>query len=240
MNKRFVANVSLLFVVNLLVKPFWIFGIDRTVQNTVGAAAYGIYFALFNYSFLLQTLLDFGVNNYNSRAVAQNRHWLDEHFGGIMAVKLLLATGYLLLCFAGAALVGYNRFQLHLLFLLCINQVLVSYIGYFRSNLQGLHLFKADSLLSVLDKLLMIGICAVILWSGLLPVPLQVSWFVYAQTSGYALTFLAGLAMAGRFLQQPVFNLDYRYLAGILHKSYPFALAGVLMSVYNRDRKSVV
>ncbi|OWY25441.1 hypothetical protein C7N43_36820 [Sphingobacteriales bacterium UPWRP_1] len=234
MNKRFVANVSLLFVVNLLVKPFWIFGIDRTVQNTVGAAAYGIYFALFNYSFLLQTLLDFGVNNYNSRAVAQNRHWLDEHFGGIMAVKLLLAAGYLLLCFTGAVLIGYSRFQLHLLLLLCINQVLVSYIGYFRSNLQGLHLFKADSLLSVLDKLLMIGICAVILWSGLMPFPLQVAWFVYAQTAGYALTFVAGLAIAGRYLHRPVFNLDYRYLVSILRKSYPFALAGVLMSVYNR------
>lgn len=234
MNKRFVANVSLLVFVNLLVKPFWIFGIDRTVQNTVGAAEYGTYFALFNFSFLLQTLLDFGINNYNSRAVAQNRQWLDTHFGGILAVKLVLVGLYLLLCLAGAGLLGYNSFQIGLLFMLCVNQALLSFISYFRSNLQGLHLFRTDSLLSVLDKLLMIGICAVLLWSGFLPPPFKIEWFIYAQTAGYGFTVLAGLAMVGRHLQKPVLNIDIQFLIGILRKSYPFALVGVLMSIYNR------
>ena len=68
MRKKFATNLIFLFAANLLVKPFWIFGIDRVVQNKVGAEVYGTYFAVFNYSFLLSILLDFGINNFNNRA----------------------------------------------------------------------------------------------------------------------------------------------------------------------------
>ena len=37
MKRKFVINLALVLFLNLLVKPFWIFGIDRTVQNVVGA-----------------------------------------------------------------------------------------------------------------------------------------------------------------------------------------------------------
>jgi len=33
MKRKFINNLGFLLFLNLLVKPFWIFGIDRTVQN---------------------------------------------------------------------------------------------------------------------------------------------------------------------------------------------------------------
>jgi O-antigen/teichoic acid export membrane protein len=234
LNKRFVANVAGLVIVNLLIKPFWIFGIDRTVQNTVGATAYGAYFALFNFSFLLQALLDFGINNYNSRAVAQEPQWLDKHFAGILTVKLLLTGLYLLLCLGGAYLLGYGVFEMWILVVLCVNQALLSFIGYFRSNLQGLHRFRSDGFMSVLDRVFMIAICATILWGGFLPAPFKIEWFVYAQTAGYLLTAFVGVGLIAGHLHRPEFNIDRSFLVGILRKSYPFALIGVLMSIYHR------
>ena len=68
MRKKFAGNLLLLIFANVLVKPFWIFGIDRVVQNKVGPAEYGTYFALFNFSFLFGIVLDFGLNNFNNRA----------------------------------------------------------------------------------------------------------------------------------------------------------------------------
>jgi hypothetical protein len=38
MRKKFALNLLFLLAANLLVKPFWIFGIDRVVQNKVGPA----------------------------------------------------------------------------------------------------------------------------------------------------------------------------------------------------------
>ena len=46
MQNRFIKNIIFLLFLNLLVKPFWILGIDVAVQNRVGASAYGLYFAL--------------------------------------------------------------------------------------------------------------------------------------------------------------------------------------------------
>ena len=43
MVRRFLANLSYLFVINLLIKPLYIFGIEVQVQNVVGAGEYGIF-----------------------------------------------------------------------------------------------------------------------------------------------------------------------------------------------------
>ena len=57
--RKFVVNLALLLLLNFLIKPFWIFGIDRTVQNElVSSADYGTYFALFNFAMLFNILLD--------------------------------------------------------------------------------------------------------------------------------------------------------------------------------------
>ena len=56
MKRKFVTNLILLLFLNLLVKPFWILGIDRTVQNLVGDESYGLYFALFNFSLILKLI----------------------------------------------------------------------------------------------------------------------------------------------------------------------------------------
>ena len=58
MQLKFLSNLAFLLFLNLLVKPFWIFGIDRAVQNEVGAEVYGSYFALFNFAFILNVFLD--------------------------------------------------------------------------------------------------------------------------------------------------------------------------------------
>ena len=72
MSRPFLNNVGFLLLINLLIKPIFIFGIDLVVQNRVGPAAYGSYFALFNFAFLFNVLLDFGINNFNQRLVARD------------------------------------------------------------------------------------------------------------------------------------------------------------------------
>jgi hypothetical protein len=44
----FFKNLGRLLFLNGLVKPLWIFGVDRQMQNLVGFEAYGTYFSLFN------------------------------------------------------------------------------------------------------------------------------------------------------------------------------------------------
>ena len=106
MKKKFLTNLALLVLLNLLIKPFFIFGIDRTVQNTVGLEDYGFYFSIFNFAFLFYILLDAGLTNFNNRNIAQNNHLLNEHFSGIISIKFLLALVYFVVTFVAALLLG--------------------------------------------------------------------------------------------------------------------------------------
>jgi len=193
MQRKFLTNLGLLLFLNLLVKPFWIFGIDRTVQNTVGPTEFGFYFVVFNFSFLFNILLDLGITNFNNRNIAQNNHLLNKHFSGIITMKILLGVVYFLVTFTIALILGYSGERLKLLGLLGFNQLLISAILYLRSNISGLLLFKTDSFLSVLDRLLMILFCGMLLWGHVTDAPFRIEWFVYSQTAAYVLTALTAL-----------------------------------------------
>ena len=188
MQKKFVTNLGFLLLLNLLIKPFWLLGIDRAVQNTVGAESYGLYAALFNFSFLFNILLDVGITNYNNRNIAQHNHLLQKHLSGILVLRLALSFGYFLISIFIAYLLGYRGWQLSMLCVLLLNQALISFILYLRSNIAGLHLFKIDSMISVLDRFIMIFLCGVLLWGNISDQPFQIEWFVWAQTFAYVIT----------------------------------------------------
>ncbi len=234
MKKHFISNLLLLIFLNLLIKPFWFFGIEVGVQNRVGEEVYGFYFSLFSFAFILNMLLDVGINNYNNRAISRDPALLRGNLAAIVPLKFVLSIVY-----AGAALLtgkilGYSREQFSMLWVLVLNQFLASFILYFRSNLSGLQYFRTDSLLSVMDRSLMILFTGLLLWGHVARQPFRIEWFVYAQTASYALTLLLAASIvryrSGPFLK----NLDVKASLKILKLSYPFGLLILLMALFNR------
>ena len=235
MQGKFVKYLSLLLVLNLLIKPFWLLGIDRSVQNVVGAGEYGLYFALFNFSFLFNILLDLGITNFNNKNIAQNNDLLTKHLSNILVLKFLLFGIYLVLTLASALFVNYSQEQIKLLYFLTFNQFLSSFILYLRSNLAGLHLFRTDSFLSVLDKTIMIIICAVLLWGNVVG-EFRIQYFVYAQTAGYALSAVVTFFLVYQRTRKKYMKLNWNlpFLLAIIRQSFPYALLVLLMTFHNR------
>lgn len=232
MQRKFLVNLILLLSLNLLVKPFWILGIDLTVYNTVGSQDYGFYFSLLNFSFLFNILLDFGITNFNNRNISQNRQLLQKHFSNIVLLRLMLAVVYLLITFAVAFLLDYSARQLSMLIFLTFNQFLLSFILYLRSNIAALHLFRTDSFISVLDRLLMIAICSVLLWTNITDGEFRIEWFVYAQTAAYFVTFLVAFGSVSFRTGFNKFNLKRPFSLMIMKQSAPYALLVLLMMLY--------
>ncbi|HRH65042.1 MAG TPA: oligosaccharide flippase family protein [Bacteroidia bacterium] len=234
MQRKFITNLALVLALNLLIKPFWILGIDRAVQNAVGTEQYGFYYAIFNFSFLLNILLDLGITNFNNKNISQNNHLLSKHFASIVLLRLLLAGIFAIITIAGGLIIGYTPDMMKMLIAVILNQVLISFIMYLRSNLAGLHLFKTDSIISVLDRLIMIAICAVMLTRYSAPGSFQIKWFVYAQTAAYLIT--AGITLFIVIGKAKVRRFTWRwpFFVMILKKSYPYAVLVLLMTFYNR------
>lgn len=234
MKRKFITNLILLLFLNLLVKPFWILGIDRTVQNLVGDEHYGLYFALFNFSLILNILLDVGITNYNNRNIARHNQLLKKHLSNLVGLKLMLAVVYAFISLLVAGIIGYSKVQFHLLIFLIFNQFLVSFILYLRSNISGLHMFRTDSIISVLDRTLMIIICSILLFTEGLREQFTINWFVYAQSVAYLLsaiiTFIVVMKRSGRIKVR----INYQFCLVFLKKSYPYAILILLMALYNR------
>lgn len=234
MQKKFLSSLSLLVVLNLLIKPFFLLGIDAEVQNQVGPSEYGLYFALLNLSFIFNILIDLGINNYNNRNISRYSYLISKHFTKLFSLKATLSLVYAGFTLILGLLLGYKGYSFTLLGVLIVNQVLVSFILFVRSNLTALQFFKKDSILSVLDRFLLIIFCGILLWGNVTGTPFRIEWFIYLQTAAYLFTLIVGFIMLGRHVGRFRYEIDRPFSIKIISKSAPYALFILLVSFYNR------
>lgn len=234
MKRKFVTNLALLLFLNLLIKPFYAFGIDVGVQNAVGASDYGSYFILLNFSLIFQILLDLGIENFSRREIARHNHMLDKYFSNILPLKFILGAVYFLTCSIFGYFLGWKAFEFKLLMILLFNQFLASFILYFRANLGGMHMFRADSIISVIDRFVVIVICGFLLLDPVTRTAFRIEWLIYAQTASYLIGAALAFSLVFSSTEHIQFKFDLRYYRSFLRHSLPFASLFLLMAVYWR------
>lgn len=234
MQKKFLGNLFFIILLNLIIKPLYIFGIDVKVQNIVGSEAYGLYFALLNLSLLFNIFLDIGLTNYNAKNTAQYPAALANHLGSYFGLKIMLMLPYFLLTVGFALIIGYRGIELYLLGFFILNQFLAGFTLYIRSNFAGLHMFKIDALLSILDRLFLIVVAGSLIYGNFSDKPFQIEWFIYAQTLSYGLTVLIGLLFIKVKLGGFKLKLKRLFSMAIIKKSAPFAMLILLTMFYTR------
>ncbi len=223
-----------MFVLTFLVKPFWIFGIDRAVQNQTGEQAYGFYYTLYSIAFLFSAVLDFGINTYNTKQIASNKHAFKDNFSELLLTKCLLFVCYFCATLGFAFANHYNLKMIYGLCFMALNQALVGFILFLRSNLSGLHLYAADSVGSVLDRLITIMLCIPLIYTTLGNRFLSINTFIYSQTLALMATSLLIFYWLNQ--QKPDYKLVWhsKQQLVLLGQMLPFATLGLLMSFYNR------
>ena len=230
MKQKFISNLFFLIVANLIVKPFWIFGIDRHLQNTIDTEAYGAYFAVFNFSFLLHILLDGGINNLNNIEVAKDSNYLKNNLSNIFYLKLLLSIIYIAITALFAGLTSFDNKQIYMLCILMINAILLNIVLFFRSNVTALHHFKIDSILSIFDRLIAIILCIILIYFN----HFTIISFIYAQTIALFITLLVSGYIVLKIGKPHLTGIKKDILLSIIKESYPFAILGIIMTIYYR------
>lgn len=234
MQRKFILNLILIITVNLLIKPLYIFGVEINVQNTIGAENYGMYYALFNLSFILSFILDPGITNYNNRHISQNQHLLDKSFSNITITKLLLSLLYMLFILIYGITTALNTTEWTLIILLLLGQILNSYTLYNRSNIAGLQLFKTDTFLSITDKLIMILLCLPLFIFDSGKAYLNVKTFVMLQTISFGISAVISFFIVKSKTEQFKLEFNSHNIVIILKESFPYALLTLLMLIYSK------
>lgn len=204
------------------------------MQNTVGVGAYGSFASLFSFSIIFNIFLDLGITNFNSRNIARHSQLLRKYFSNIVVLKVLLGVVYSIVCVVFALLTDWGPNEFYILLFLILNQFLLAFILYLRSNLAGLHLFKTDSVISVTDRAIMIILCGYLLLNPVTKAHFKIEWFVYVQTIGYAMSFIITFFIVLRKAQFFRIKFDKKFMFLILKQTFPYALLVLFMAIYMR------
>ncbi|NNF36761.1 MAG: oligosaccharide flippase family protein [Saprospiraceae bacterium] len=233
MKKEFLFNIALLFVINLLVKLTYLFLVEVNVQNTLGPEQYGLFLALFNFSYLFQFINDPGLQSYNTTSIASNNTSGSDHFSSILGLKVVLALIFLMAVFAGGWLIGYrSAYVSQLLILIAINHILSTLYMLMRSTLSASAYYRQDSWISALDKLLMIAVIGYLLLFH--RDSFSLLHFIFGQMISF---FIACLVVLVLLINKRIFSFPKVSLnkgKNILHKAAPYALILLLMASYNK------
>lgn len=229
--KKFYSSLGLLIILNAIVKPIWIFGIDRAVQNQIGTAEYGTYFSLFGFSIVFSFLLDWGLTPFFNRQLAADPESFASRASSFFLLKLLLAFVYAGIVMGLAYATEVTEWKT--LLLVIIIQILTSLFVFLRSIITAQQWFRTDAWLSVIDKTLMIFFCGIFLYLPAVFGTISLQDFLLIQTGCTLLAVLVTmfiLARRGQVLFAKKFQVDKRDLRAAL----PFALVVLLMSAHNR------
>ncbi len=233
MKEKFIGNFIFLILVNVLIKPLYVFGIDMKVQETVGADQFGLYFILFNFSFLFFIILDLGLTQYNSRVVAQDPDSLKDLASNFIATKFFLGIIFLFSIYISGYSLGYSFTELKWLFLIGIIHFLNSLTEYLRSNIAALHLFKLDAILSIINRVLLIIICGTLLYSSFSN-EFKIQHFIYAQIITLSITAICSLFVVIKRISSFSFSINKDLIFKIIKEGYPYALLVLLTTIYTR------
>jgi O-antigen/teichoic acid export membrane protein len=232
LQKSFFRSLLLLVLVNLVVKPVWIFAIDRSVQNITGFAEYGHYFSLLNLCIVLNVLLDLGISAYFNREVASRQKEGIQLFSDVLQGKLLLSVLFTIIVLVVAWLTGIRDFRL--LLLLAFLQVGSSLLLFIRAYLTAEQLYQQDAIISVTDKFFVILTVGALIVFPAATGGVTIIRFASLQIAAILLAILLGLFFL--FSRVPGFRFHpFRPLRkDIFRSSLPFALNVFLMTVMYR------
>jgi len=223
---RFFKGLSWLIILNILVKPVWLFFIDRQVQNIVGYEEYGKYFAILNLSYVLFFLSDLGFSNMLNQRLANH---MPVNILQLLRIKLcfLLVYGFVF-CSIGW-LTDISNWAV--LFYLITIQSLASLLIFFRSIITANQHFGVDAFLSNIDKTLMIIFCGAILYTSFFG-SLSLLLFLEIQIGCSSIAVMISLLfiLKKRLIVTP----GRENIESILKQVLPFALIIILMSIHYR------
>lgn len=223
---HFFKGLSWLIILNLLVKPVWIFFIDRQVQNIVGFEEYGEYFAVLNLSYVLFFLADAGLSNMMNQRMSGNL-WVNV--GQLLQLKFFLLLVYTGICFFAAWVSGIDQWEI--LLYVVIAQALASLFLFLRSIITAAQFFIADAWLSIIDKLLMVILCGALIYTSLFG-SLSLLLFLQIQTACTAIAIIISFLF---ILSKKLIVAEKKEeIKKVFEQTFPFAIIILLMSLHYR------
>lgn len=234
LQKKMIKGFWVVILLNAIIKPLWLFVIDRKVQLENGPEEYGQYYSIFGFCLLWSVLLDPGLHLFNTSKIGKDERASDGNFKSLFSLKIALSVLYFSVCLIVGILFLQSDKSLELLVLMILGQVFASMIQFIRSFLAGKKHFYSDAILSVADRTLTILLCGLFLFDIVGDNVFTVSQFAFWQLIAYFSTFLLAIYLLIHSKVNFRFHINWKRWKYFLMKGLPYAILILLMSFYTR------
>ncbi len=215
---------------NLLVKPGWVL-LENLVQDRLGHATFGLIAACSALAVVVATFADLGLTQFTVQRLAAEPRFAARQFDTLFPLRGLLTLGSLLALLALGWVLGYRGPQLSLLTAVGAGLLLTQYGQFLRAPVQARQHFNTDALLSVLEKLLALGMVGVLLVGG----KLSLSSYIGSRLAAAAFTAVLFLGLLRRLFGRLPHRWPRRRRARrLLRGSLPFAFIALLYGINER------
>jgi len=233
MKREFLLNIALLLVLNFVIKPLYIFGVDRQIQLQL-PEDYTLFSTIFNSFLVLKVFSDFGMQSQVTRKIAENPSNFRSIFSSYFATISFLNLAFLFMAMGLYFAFFSNVMTIEMAFFICLIPISNTFMTFLRANMAGLGYYRTDSWLSVLDRtFLLITLGGILL--GFIPTWHINIWdFIIFQIISNTLVCLVVVFLLRHQIFPLKINISFRKIWLIILEASPVALSILLMSIYYR------
>ncbi|WP_151089004.1 oligosaccharide flippase family protein [Hymenobacter baengnokdamensis] len=201
------------------------------MQDRLGHTAFGLVAACSALAIVVATVADLGLTQFTVQRLAAEPGFADSQFPTLLPMRGLLTLLALLALLAVGWGLGYRGSQLYLLAAVGAGLLLTQYGQFLRAPVQARQHFNTDAVLSVLEKLLALGLVVGLLLGG----QLGLGSYVGARLAAAAFTAVLFMGLLRRlFGRLPHRWPRWRPAGQLLRGSMPFAFIALLYGVNER------
>jgi len=224
--KRIAKNTLVLTAADIISKILS-FVLVVYIARYLGDVGFGKYSFAFAFCSLFLILSDLGLGTVLIRDVARDKSAAGKYLGNAAVIRFFLSLlTFVLICIV-ISLMHYPRDTTMAVYIVGLSLMVGSFSGIFGSVFRAFERMEYNALLATLEKILIVSLGIYVLFSGRGLIAL-VSVFLVGSIFGV----ITNVSVTFQKFVRPKFEIDLKFWKWLIWQSFPFALAGIFISIY--------
>lgn len=219
-------NMSWLLVSQILAS---IFGFVWTIliARYLGVSDYGILGFAISITTILGIIDDMGISTHIVRHISTDYDSAPKYIGNALPLKLIFASSKVILTLIILIILGVNELTLTITMLFTLEMIFKSYINSLNGSFQAFELGKYQGIGNIIMNTLTLVFILIAIYTDLGLFGVSISYVL-----ANLIAFIYVYYVLNKHVVKPKFELDAEFCKKITILSLPFAVTGILYTVY--------
>lgn len=197
------------------------------IARYLGVSDYGILGFATSITAIIAITLDLGINSYTIRQISTENDTTSKYLGNILPLKSLLSVGTFILLLIILMLMKCDEITILVTLLYMIIIIIQGIVGTLNTTFQAFEKMKYQALESILVNILLITFILLTIFAdkGIIGITLS---YILANLIGVIYLYHCFI----KHVTKPKFEFDKPFCKKLIKLSLPFAITGILYSIY--------